>query len=112
MYLVNDAVYEALYSDDEVNGKKKGKWTVTGTQFQVPYVFKTLFSHAPIEFDDMFETKSVTSALYLDFNENLPEVREIEEVIKLRQSSADREYISYKIDKRLNQYSNYMTCLM
>ena len=73
MCLVNDAVYVALYSDDEVNGKKKGKWTATGTQFQVPYVFKTLFSHEPIEFADTCETKSVTSALYLDFNEDLGE---------------------------------------
>ena len=45
----------------------------TGTQFQVPYVFKTLFSHEPIEFADTCETKSVTSSLYLDFNEDLGE---------------------------------------
>jgi hypothetical protein len=32
-------------------------------------VFKTLFSHDPIEFNDLFETKSVSTALYLDFNE-------------------------------------------
>lgn len=65
MCLVNDAVYVARYSD--------GTWTATGTQFQVPYVFKTLFSKEPITFADMCETKSVTSALYLDFDENLNE---------------------------------------
>lgn len=65
MCLVNDAVYIAKYKD--------GDWTATGTQFQVPYVFKTLFSKEPIEFEDLCETKSVTSALYLDMNENLPE---------------------------------------
>lgn len=69
MCLVNDAVYIAKYKD----GKKAGQWTATGTQFQVPYVFKTLFSHEPIEFDDMCETKSVSTALYLDMNEDLPE---------------------------------------
>lgn len=69
MCLVNDAVYIARYKD----GKHAGEWTATGTQFQVPYVFKTLFSKEPIEFADMCETKSVTSALYLDMNENLPE---------------------------------------
>lgn len=63
MCLVNDAVYIAKYKD--------GDWTATGTQFQVPYVFKTLFSKEPIEFKDMCETKSVSSALYLDMNENL-----------------------------------------
>ncbi len=69
MCLVNDAVYIAKYKD----GRHAGEWTATGTQFQVPYVFKTLFSKEPIEFDDLCETKSVTSAIYLDFNEGLPQ---------------------------------------
>ena len=54
---VNDAVYIAKYQG--------GDWTATGTQFAVPYVFKKLFSHEPIEFEDMCETKSVSTALYL-----------------------------------------------
>lgn len=65
MCLVNDAVYIAKYKD--------GEWTATGAQFQVPYVFKKLFSKESIEFEDMCETKAVTSALYLDMNEQLPE---------------------------------------
>lgn len=65
MCLVNDAVYIARYED--------GTWTATGAQFQQPYVFKTLFSHEPIEFEDMCETKTVSTALYLDLNEGLPE---------------------------------------
>lgn len=69
MCLVNDAVYIAKYKD----GKHAGEWTATGAQFQIPYVFKKLFSKEPIEFEDMCETKSVSSALYLDRNENLPE---------------------------------------
>lgn len=74
MCLVNDAVYIAKYKD----GKHAGEWTATGTQFQVPYVFKKLFSKEPIEFEDMCETKSVTSALYLDMNEGLPDVSDLE----------------------------------
>jgi hypothetical protein len=70
MCLVNDAVYIAKYKD----GKHAGEWTATGTQFAVPYVFKKLFSKEPIVFDDMCETKSVTSSLYLDMNEDLPDV--------------------------------------
>lgn len=66
--LVNDAVYVGKFKD----GKHAGEWTATGTQFQVPYVFKKLFSHEPIEFEDMCETKAVSTALYLDMNENLP----------------------------------------
>ena len=80
MCLVNDAVYICKYK----GGKKDGKWDATGTQFQIPYVFKTLFSKEPIEFNDMCETKSVTSSLYLDMNENLPDVSDLEkELAKL-----------------------------
>lgn len=73
--IVNDAVYIAKYEEphkDELTGKDIW-WTATGTQFQIPYVFKTLFSKEPITFYDLCETKSVTTALYLDFNEDLGE---------------------------------------
>ena len=69
MCLVNDAVYIAKYKD----GKHAGEWTATGKQFAVPYVFKKLFSGEDIVFDDMCETMSVSTALYLDKNEDLPE---------------------------------------
>lgn len=77
MCLVNDAVYIAKYDDQGIRnkgGKHANEWTATGTQFQVPYVFKTLFSKESIEFKDMCETKTVSAGLmYLDFNEDLPE---------------------------------------
>jgi hypothetical protein len=63
--LVNDAVYIAK--------TRQGEWTATGAQFAHPFVFKSLFSHEPIEFEDLCEIKSVTTALYLDMNEGLPE---------------------------------------
>jgi hypothetical protein len=69
--LVNDAVYICKVKEGEENGAGPGEWSATGTQFQQPYVFKTLFSHEPLEFKDICETKSVTTALYLDFNEKL-----------------------------------------
>lgn len=62
--LVNDAVYVAKVEA----GRAPARWTAVGAQFQHPYVFKTLFSKEKIEFDDLCETKSVTTALYLDFN--------------------------------------------
>ena len=65
--IVNKSTYIARYA----NGKHKGEWTATGAQFQQPYVFKTLFSHEPIEFDDMCETKNTKTAFYLDMNEGL-----------------------------------------
>ena len=107
MCLVNDAVYIAkyatidhcisLYGADYVHKDKDtlkdckkhgGKWTATGTQFQVPYVFKKLFSKDPIEFEDMCETKSVTSALYLDKNETLPDVSHYEKELTNRNKKA------------------------
>lgn len=83
MCLVNNAVLIAKYADaewckehhgyiPEKNEKHANEWSATGAQFAVPYVFKTLFSHEPIGFADLCETKAVTSALYLDMNENLP----------------------------------------
>ena len=78
MCLVNDAVYIAKYADGEhefklsTGEKISTKWTATGTQFQVPYVFKRLFAKKDIKFADMCETKSVAKGtLYLDYNENL-----------------------------------------
>jgi hypothetical protein len=55
--LVNDAVYVA---------RSGGKWTAVGAQFQHPYVFKGLFSHEQLEFDDFCEVKHVVQgAMYL-----------------------------------------------
>lgn len=69
--LVNDAVYIAQVGEEESKKLEEPYWTATGTQFQVPYVFKTLFSKEPIVFEDLCETKSVSTAMYLDFNEQL-----------------------------------------
>lgn len=81
MCLVNDAVYIAKYKD----GKKAGQWTATGTQFAVPYVFKTLFSKEDIVFDDLCVTNSVKTCIYLDMNEGLPDVTGFEkELLKVK----------------------------
>ena len=72
--IVNDAVYVAKYKEPLKDDKTGDDiwWTATGTQFQVPYVFKTLFSKEEIQFEDLCETKSVTKgSLYLDMNETL-----------------------------------------
>lgn len=60
--LVNDAVYIA---------KKGDEWIAVGSQFQHPYVFKTLFSGEELTFDDYCESKSVVKGImYLDMTED------------------------------------------
>ena len=58
MCLVNQAVFIAQKSD--------GSWEAVGKQFQVPYVYKTLFSKEKIEFEDLCETFQVTTELHLN----------------------------------------------
>lgn len=103
MCLVNKAVYIAKYDS--------GEWTATGTQFQVPYVFKTLFTRENIEFKDMCETKSVSKGfLYLDMNEQLPDVSILEDVKEYRSKRPDwtmvGESISKKADRLLYEYKD------
>lgn len=88
MCLVNDAVYIAQTDD--------GTWTATGKQFQVPFVFKTLFSKEEIVFEDLCETKAVQTSLYLDMNENLEslthdETKFLEKVEKALHSESEKD---------------------
>ena len=119
--LVNNAVYIAKYATDTWckkaygyipgdNKKHSGEWTATGTQFQVPYVFKTLFSKEPIEFDDLCETKEVSSggAIYLDMNENLPDISaEENELEKLLKKNPDDPRIE-ELREKIGTGHNYM----
>ena len=60
--LVNDAVYIA---------RKDDKWTAVGSQFQHPFIFKTLFSGEELTFDDYCESKNVIQGtMYLDREEH------------------------------------------
>lgn len=87
--LVNGSTYIAKYADnawcekqygyvpvDNLKAAKKGKkWTATAKQFQVPFVFKTLFSKEPIEFKDLCQTFEVKTAIHIDMHEIVsPEV--------------------------------------
>ena len=100
--LVNDAVYIAKHKD----GKHAGEWTATGTQFQIPYVFKKLFSKEDISFDDMCETKAVTSSLYLDMNEGLPDVSLYETILGIRTSSKSDDKLSRKEMSLRDNFAN------
>lgn len=102
---INDADYIARYKDPEYcqntfgfvpkdNKKHPMEWTATGKQFAVPYVFKTLFSKEPIKFEDLCETFSVKSALYLDMNEKLPDVSEYEKEFEKLESKYKKGQLS------------------
>jgi energy-coupling factor transporter ATP-binding protein EcfA2 len=60
--LVNEAVYIA---------RKGDTWTAVGSQFQHPYIFKTLFSGEEVSFNDFCESKNVLQGtMYLDREEH------------------------------------------
>ena len=122
MCLVNNAVYIARYDTVEQCKKKyvyvpsdiskhAGKWTATGTQFQIPYVFKKLFSHEEIIFDDLCETKSVTGALYLDMNEKLFDVsdyeKELDKLRKNKDNPVDESVVS-DLQSKIAEGHNYI----
>lgn len=66
--LVNDAVYIAKVGTGD---NEPTYWYAVGAQFQHPVVYKALFSNENITFEDLCETKQVSSpsAIYLDFGE-------------------------------------------
>lgn len=65
--LVNDAVYVARKAECLVDC-----WKAVGTQFQIPYVFKSLFTNQEVEFNDLCETKQVMKgSIYLKIDDEL-----------------------------------------
>lgn len=82
LVITNKAVYVARHAGAEDceklygycpkdNKKHPGEWTATGKEFQVPYIFKKLFSKEDITLDDLSNMFSVSTSLYLDMNENM-----------------------------------------
>ena len=116
MCLVNDAVYIAKYAGDEdhefklsTGEKIQTKWTATGTQFMVPYVFKKCFTHSEVKFADLCEFKSVQSAMYLDMNENMDNGEEeiLNKVLDIRAKKAKAVGgIGPKLQKILDEYAD------
>lgn len=121
--LVNDAVYIAKralddpeWVDECEKAKQDGKpeptrWTATGTQFSVPFVFKTCFSHEPIAFSDLCETKKVDTCLYLDMNENLLDdqieiYQRLKEVRNESKMLADGDTLTKSKQKLLDDYEH------
>lgn len=76
MCLTTKADYIAKYDEYGIRnkgGKHAGEWTATGAFFAEPYIFKTLFSHEMLTFEDLWQVKEVKSqdGMFLDLNESL-----------------------------------------
>lgn len=109
--LVNDAVYVCKYTTDKQ--KHAGMWDATGDQFKQKFVFKTLFSHEPIEFKDLCKTYTVAvgRGLYLDMNEGLEDSTALEkERDKLVKKWKKRGYeLSERFDSLLTAGTESLT---
>ena len=70
MCIVDDAQYIAYEVEADSEKLEEPFWTVTGAKFAPSYLFKSLFSHEPIKFDDFPETKSVSDASIYICNED------------------------------------------
>ncbi len=101
--LVNKSVYIAKVKF----GEEAGKWTATGAQFQMPYVYKKCFTKESIEFSDLCITKEVRTAIYLDLNENKPDVTIYEKLksIRLRKKNNETKFTK-KEEMMLQSYSD------
>lgn len=105
--LVNDAVYICREGEE---------WSATGTQFAVPYVFKSLFSGEEITFDDLCETKTATTNLYIDLNESLKDVSLYEKELKKLESQYKKSEIEEdvylkekaRLDEIIKEGHNYI----
>lgn len=120
--LIDDAQYIATFmkpeecedrygyvpSDNYKHFKKHPyAWTATGKQFQRPYVFKTLFSGEEPVFDDLCETKKVKgAAIYLDMNENLPDVSSFEKEFSRRMANREKPDKPMKLNPLYSDYSD------
>ena len=100
----HEATYEKMCQTNDADYVAKtteGRWTATGKQFQIPYVFKSLFSHEQITFDDKCGSFQVKSALYLDMNEGIALEESVEKAILKELEYRDKrdvvdDFIGYK----------------
>jgi len=67
-----EGVYDKMVLIDKavLVGKLNGEWDAVGARFAQPYVFKTLFTGEPIEFEDLTESRSVKKGtIYIEMED-------------------------------------------
>lgn len=101
-------IYGYVPDDNAEQFAQKGHpWTATGDEFQRPFIFKNLFSGEDFEFDDVCITNTVREgSIYMDFNENLPDVTLYEKELKRREHNKEN---ADKKPLRLNPNLSDMT---
>jgi hypothetical protein len=101
--LVNDAVYVAYLGKEDPDAPET--WTATGTQFKVPYVFKTLFSKEELTINDYFEVKeSKAGTIFMDFKEGLEDVSFWEDLKEYRRKQKANMKITKKAERMLEEF--------
>lgn len=101
--LVNDAVYVAKLSDEDPEAP--GEWTSTGTQFKVPYVFKSLFSKEDLIINDFFEVKeSKAGTIFMDFCNDKEDVSKWEDLKEYRRKKAAGMKITKKAEVIIDEF--------
>lgn len=122
MCLVDDAQYVAALmkpeecverygyvpSDNEARFREnRHAWTTTGKKFQRPFIFKTLFSGEQPTFDDYCVTNTVKdAAIYLDLNENCPDVSVYEKERDRRIYNKTNSDDKMKLNPELSEYTD------
>jgi hypothetical protein len=69
-----EGVYDRMVLIDKavLVGKLNGEWDAVGARFAKPYVFKTLFTGEPIEFEDLTESRSVKKGtIYIEMKDEI-----------------------------------------
>lgn len=109
--LINVSTFIALCAEDDPDPDMRGKWYAKAERFAVPYVFKTLFSHEPLEFYDFCEKfRAMKGTIYIDMNEGLPDVtKEEKELDKLKSKFARGEISDTTFEKEATILNDKIT---
>jgi len=71
LLLVNKSTFIAKVGKEWLEGDYtiEDVWSAVGDQFAFPYVYKTLFTKQPLVFEDFCITNSVTTAMYMKYDD-------------------------------------------
>ena len=107
----HEATYErmCLINDSTYIAKHDGKWEAVAAQFQEPFVFKTCFSHEPLELSDYFQTKAVKTSIFLDYGDKKKFVGKVGSFLPVTKHGG--QLVAQRLDKDGNvKYDSVTGC--